>query len=367
MKTMKKISLGLLFLLFAGSVFAQSKFIAASHEAFRYVGRSEFLNPGELSFDWPGFYIQYNFRGKECAVRMNDTGHNYYNVFINDQEAKVIEVKSDTTIVIASGLGTQIHRVLITKRTEGSQGTGTFKGIVLPANGEILAPKDNPARKIEFIGNSITCGYGTEGLSASERWSPATENSYQSYASIVSRAFKADYHLIAHSGQGVIRNYGYKGKVSPLAMPGRYKRVFDENESQVWNFKKWKPDLVVINLGTNDFSTQPYPDKADFMAAYEKLIREILRNYGEVPVFCVVGPMIDEPCFSYVKEMVGDFRSVYQKKNIYFVGIPTYLMNPERDLGSDSHPNYSGQKKMAAHILPVISSVLNWDFDKREL
>jgi hypothetical protein len=103
-----------------------------------------------------------------------------------------------------------------------------------------------------------------------------------------------------------------------------------------------------------------------FKAGYEKLIGEVRKQYGDLPIFCVVGPMTDEPCYSYVKEMVDEFRSVYQKKNVYFVGIPVYLMNPEKDLGSDSHPNYQGQRKMAAHVLPVIASVTGWDFKNTE-
>ncbi|MBL7970849.1 MAG: endoglucanase [Prolixibacteraceae bacterium] len=364
---MRRLCIAIVFLLIYSSGFAQTRLIPASHEAIRYVGRFDFSNPQEVSYDWSGVYIQFRFRGSECAVKMSDTGHNYYNVFIDDQPSKTFDVKSDTTLVIASGLGTQIHRVQIYKRTEGNQGTGTFKGVLIPDNGELLPWKDVPTRKIEFIGNSITCGYGTEGLSKTERWKPSTENNYLSYSSIMARALKADYHIVAHSGLGVVRNYGYKEKVSPSAMPDRFNRVYDEKEQPVWNFKQWKPDAVVINLGTNDFTTKPFPDKDVFKAGYEKLINEVRKQYGELPVFCVVGPMIDEPCFSYVKEMVEDFRTIYQKKNVYFVGIPTYLLNPEKDLGSDSHPNYRGQKKMAAHVLPLVASILDWDYQDSEL
>ncbi len=363
---MSRLFLAIAFLLVCLSSFAQTKFISASHESFRYVGRFDFSNPQEVRYDWSGVYIQFSFRGTECAVKMSDTGHNYYNVFVDDQPSKTIDVKSDTTIVIASNIGTNIHKIRIFKRTEGNQGTGAFKGILISENGEMLEWKDVPTRKIEFIGNSITCGYGTEGLSKSERFKPSTENNYLSYAPIMSRAFKADYHIVAHSGMGVVRNYGYKEKVSPNAMPDRFNRVYDEKELPVWNFSQWKPDVVVINLGTNDFSTKPFPDKAVFKAGYEKLINEVRKQYGEVPVFCIVGPMTDEPCYSYVKEMVEDFRSVNQRKNVYFVGIPPYLMNPEKDLGSDTHPNYSGQRKMAAHVLPVISSILEWEYDGSE-
>ena len=364
---MSRLFFAIAYLLVCLPSFAQTKFIPASHESFRYVGRFDFSNPLEVRYDWSGVYIQFSFRGTECAVKMNDTGHNYYNVFVDDQPSKTIDVKSDTTIVIASNIASQIHKIRIYKRTEGNQGTGSFKGVMISENGEMLPWKDVPTRKIEFIGNSITCGYGTEGLSKSERFKPSTENNYLSYAPIMARAYKADYHIVAHSGMGVVRNYGHKEKVSPKAMPDRFNRVFDEKELPIWNFSQWKPDVVVINLGTNDFSTQPFPDKTVFKAGYEKLINEVKKQYGDVPVFCIVGPMTDEPCYTYVKEMVEDFRSVYQRKNVYFVGIPTYLMNPEKDLGSDTHPNYSGQRKMAAHVLPVISSILKWDYEGKEL
>lgn len=364
---MKQLIFAFSFLLIGLSGLTQTKFIPANHEAFRYVGRFDFSNPQEVRYDWSGVYIQFSFRGTECAVKMSDTGHNYYNVFIDDQPAKTVDVKSDTTLIIGNQLGIQVHKVQIYKRTEGNQGTGIFKGILIPENGEMLSWKDIPSRKIEFIGNSITCGYGTEGLSKSERWHPSTENNYLSYAPIMARAFKADYHIVAHSGMGVVRNYGYKEKVSPVAMPDHFNRVFDEKEQPLWNFNLWKPDVVVINLGTNDFSTQPFPDKEVFKAGYEKLVGEVRKQYGDLPIFCVVGPMIDEPCYSYVKEMVEEFRSVYQKTNVYFVGIPVYLMDPEKDLGSDFHPNYQGQRKMAAHVLPVIASVTGWDFTDGEL
>ena len=365
---MKQFLLILLFIATGIAGYPKSKFIPVNHEYIRYVGRFDFSNPEQVSYDWSGIYIQFNVRSSECSVKMSDTGHNYYNVLIDNQPSKTFDVRSDTTLLLAKGLGEGVHKVQIYKRTEGFGGIGAFKGIELPENGEILPWKDIPKRKIEFIGNSITCGYGTEGLSKDEHFKPETENNYQSYAPIMARAFHADYHIVAHSGEGVVRNYGYKEKASPRGtMPRRFNRVFDEKEQPLWDFKQWKPDMVVINLGTNDFSTQPFPDKEVFIEGYQNLVSEALKRYGEIPVFCVVGPMIDEPCYSYVKEMVEDFRSVHQKKNVYFIGIPGYLTVPDQDLGSDYHPNYKGQLKMASHVLPVIASVTGWDYQPDEL
>jgi len=203
----------ILLLLIGISASTQTKFIPANDKDIRSVGRFDVSNPQGLSFDWTGVYLQFNFKGTECAVKMSDTGHNYYNVLVDELPAKVIDVKSDTTIVIAHKLKNKVHKIQIYKRTEGNQGIGTFKGILISEKGKMMPWNEIPSRKIEFIGNSITCGYGTEGKSKSERWSPATENNYQSYAPIMARAFKADYHIVAHSGMEVVRNYGYKEKV----------------------------------------------------------------------------------------------------------------------------------------------------------
>ena len=347
---------------------AQSKkqFIDATNPAIRYVGRIDFSDKQNPSFDWPGVYIQFQFTGTSCALKMSDTRHDYFQVFVDDLPAKVMKVTSDTVLVIADNLKNKLHQVQIVKRTEGEQGTATFSGVYVDKGATVSAWPVIPKHKIEFIGNSITCGYGVEGKSKSEHFKPETENSYESYAPITSRAFGADYHLVSHSGYGVVRNYGYKEKTSPVPMPAKYDQVYDMKEQPKWNFSSWIPDAVVINLGTNDFSTHPYPDKAVFQRGYENLISRVQKNYPGVPVFCMVGPMTDEPCYSYVKEMVEGFRQVHKVDNVYFVGVPTYLMIPDHDLGSDSHPNYSGQKKMASFLVPVMSSVLGWSYSDAE-
>lgn len=368
----RKAQLSLLFIIavlvhfkaFAGQ--SGEHFINAANPAIRYVGRIDFSDKENPRFDWPGVYIQFQFTGKSCAVKMSDTRHDYFQVLVDDLPAKVMKVTSDTVLVIADNLKNKLHRVEIVKRTEGEQGTATFSGIYLD-KGAAISPWPNlPKHKIQFIGNSITCGYGVEGKSKNEHFKPETENAYESYAPITARAFDADYHLVSHSGYGVVRNYGYKEKTSPEPMPSKYDQVYDLKKQPKWNFSNWVPDAVVINLGTNDFSTHPFPDKAVFQRGYENLILRVQKNYPGVPVFCIVGPMIDEPCYSYVKEMVEAFRQVHQVSNVYFVGVPTYLMIPGHDLGADSHPNYSGQKKTASFLVPVMSSVLGWNYNGDE-
>lgn len=332
----------------------------ATDPAIYIMGRTQVNAGNEVEFDWSGVEIHVKFTGTSCAIKMNDSGKNFYNVFVDQMNARVVEVHSDTILSLATGLKKGQHILKMTKRTEGNQGKGTFKGILLDSKGKLLPVAANFTRKIEFIGNSITCGYGSESKNISDPFRPETENNYKSYAPITARAFNAESHIIAHSGQGVVRNYGYKEPISDYTMPDRFIQVFDTQKEPVWDFSSWKPDLLVINLGTNDYSTQPQPDELAFTGGYKALINTIRNKYGSLPIFCLVGPMTNEPCYSYVKKMVEEFRTKQHDSNVYFIGIPNYLL-AEDDWGA-YHPTYSGQLKMAAHVVPVISSVMGWEY-----
>ena len=150
-------------------------------------------------------------------------------------------------------------------------------------------------------------------------------------------------------------------------MPPRFDRVLDTDSVKKWDFNQWIPDAVVINLGTNDYSTLPHPDKAVFKRQYELLIDKVLEVYGPIPVFCVVGPMTNEPCYSNVKEVVDDYNVIHTSTKIYFAGIPNGLLNNTSDLGSDGHPSYRGQRKTASCLVPLIANVLKWSYQDAEI
>ena len=99
-----------------------------------------------------------------------------------------------------------------------------------------------------------------------------------------------------------------------------------------------------------------------FWRGYKELISKIRYVYGHIPVFCVADPMIDEPCFSYVKEFTLYCRITEQDKQVYFAGLPDNLLNETDDLASDWHPSYKGQLKIAKQLLIPIATAMNWSY-----
>jgi lysophospholipase L1-like esterase len=142
-------------------------------------------------------------------------------------------------------------------------------------------------------------------------------------------------------------------------MPSLYNRTCLHNPALIWDCSKWIPQVVVINLGTNDFSTQPFPDKAVFQEDYTQLINRIQVQYPDVTIFCLCGPMIGEPCGTYIEEVVKQIQQSNNNKRVHYINISRSIMDMS-DWGSDWHPGINGHQKMADIVLPVIREKMNW-------
>ena len=108
-----------------------------------------------------------------------------------------------------------------------------------------------PKRRIEVIGDSISVGYGVDGVNPCTN-TAAVEDNPKTYGALAADALSADYSVIAWSGKGLTRNIADDG--SPL-MPEIYTRYGANDADNSYTFPAASaPDAVVINLGTNDFN-----------------------------------------------------------------------------------------------------------------
>lgn len=357
-------------LLLSLSIQAQSncKRVAASHPHMAYMGRVKIQND-TARYNWPGVAVSARFTGTQLGIGIKGGSRDYFNVYIDDRPAEVIHPPTDTVWYYPEKLSKGTHTLRLVKRTEGDMGMAFFSGLYIGKKDSLLMPAPLSERRILFLGNSITCGYGTEGKDRKERFKPETENCEKSYATILARAFDAQYQLTAHSGLGMVRNYGDKDSLSVnlKPMPPRLHYLFDSDSTELVVTADYIPDAVIINLGTNDFSTRPHPDERSFIRAGENLIAKIKTHYPKAKIFCISGPLTNEPSFTYTKKIVESMRAQLNTSDVVFIGIPGNLLNEDTDLGSDSHPSYQGQIKMARIILPVMSTVLGWDYPLSEI
>lgn len=366
---MKKIILSLLLVLGANlTALCAQEIFSADDSRITYVGRT-WVENHEVSFDWTATYIRFAFKGNQLALKVSDTHKNYYNVWIDKPMAaepdQVIVVHGkDTVITLFAAKKKGQHTVTIQKRTEGEQGTTTIHQVLV--HGELTQAEPLKSRQLEFVGDSYTCGYGSENSVARDPFKPETENSSKTYAAILARYFDADYVAIAHSGMGIARNYNTK--FAGWYMPDRYQQTFDMDSTMAkdWNAKQsnFKPAMTIIYLGANDFSVSMQPKYEAFAKHYNRLLKQIKENYGEDhPILCCTCKS-HEYLFIYVRDMAN----ACGLKNVTYLGCnPALHHDNDTDLGASSHPNYQGHQKLAHVFLPYVATLTGWELQDKPI
>lgn len=337
--------------------------LPANTASVTYVGRTVTNASGEVTFDWVGTYFEFTLAGQSVAMRASDTGESYYNVFVDGRLEKTFLIHSkDTVITIVSNLkGNRAHHIRVQKRSEGEFGCTTIKGFMLGNKSSLDGALPRPSRFIEFIGDSFTVGYGADGTNREQDFSVETENADKTYACILARYFQTDYALIAHSGRGAARNYGDSLTSSRYTMKDAMLNTLNSDSSTRYKFDQYKPDLVIINLGSNDFSTQPIPSQITFEKAYLRIIRQLRDAYGpEVKILCVVSRLAD-PVESYIAEIVERAGDI----NLHHTASLKNVMNNDSDMGAAWHPGVRGQQKMATFLVPYVATVMDWSLEDR--
>lgn len=326
----------------------------------RYTGRFDFSAPLRPRFDWPAVTLEAAFEGTSIAVLLDD-GLNSYNVSLDEGEPFILHTRAgQERYPLAEGLADGRHTVRLVKRTETFYGMPAFLGFELDAGRALLPLPPAPERRLEFIGDSITAGYGVEGESPTCIYSPQTENVELTYAAQTAAQLGAAYHVVAVSGLGVVRNYNSDGSLSPGTMLSYYGRTLANEEAEDWDFAAWVPDAVVINLGTNDFSTTPHPAGELFLTGYTNLIFKVRERYPEAHIFAVAGPLMVGPAEDTIRSVVTQMNETFGDQRVHYVPIENTLALTAVDFGCDWHPNASGQAKIAAQLTPAMTAILGW-------
>lgn len=330
---------------------SRTRLIPADDPSITYVGRFDFTDPAQPRFMYSGCAISAGFTGTSIAVRMSDDSlRNWFSVHIDDQLFKFESSGSSGVYQLARGLPDTTHRITITRRTEWHGGNTTFEGFMIDP-GKSLHPLPRLSRTIEFIGNSVTCGYGNEGESREEHFEYQTENAELAYGALVAKELDANYVAVCRSGIGMYQAYnGDKAFVQP--------KLYDEivaGSTARWNYRDNQPDVVVIELGANDL-VEPL-DSALFVNTYVGFVEKLRGLYPSAEIICAAGPNLPGDTTltfqSYVRAVHSGLSAADPKVHYFYFGVVDAS-------GSDWHPNLGEHRQMADALAPFIRKLKNW-------
>lgn len=325
--------------------------IPANHNSIEYIGRFDFADPSTPVFMYSGCMIKTGFTGTSIAIQLSDDSlRNWYTVKIDDRLFAFKTDKSNGIYQLANNLKDTTHTVEISRRTEWHGGNSRFHGFTIDEGRKTFA-LPRLKRNIEFIGNSLTCGYGILGKNNAEHFTYDTEDSYYTYSALVSRAVNANFIAVCRSGIGMYQSY--EGDTS-FAQPKLYDEITTGSKT-AWDYKNNQPDLVVIELGANDLAEKL--DSIAFAEAYIRFVQKIRSQYATANIICAAGPDLTggsgSKFQSYIRAITNYF--VNKDKRIHYFYFGTTYCN-----GSDWHPNIQEHAQMAAVLLPFVKELMHW-------
>ncbi|NUT51172.1 MAG: hypothetical protein HOV94_28290 [Saccharothrix sp.] len=278
-----------------------------------------------VRFSWPGVYFEGRFRGTGVGVVLDDPAADYEVQVDGAVVATLVTPAAGTHWV--DGLRHGEHTVRLVKRSESPWATSTFGGFVAAPGGVLLAAPEPRARQIEFIGDSHTAGYGN--LSTSRDCTGdqvnRTTDADRAFSALTARRLGADYQLNAFSGRGMVRNYN--GGDPGTDYRTHYDRALLAVADDVWRRPAdWRPQLVVVGLGINDFSTPLNPGEkwstpealvADYRSAYHGFLDKLRARYGRDTMIVLIATQGSDAFVDSVRQIVADrgdtrMRSWYQ-------------------------------------------------------
>jgi hypothetical protein len=350
---------------------AWGAWIPANHPQLRWEGRLRFDADRNAIFDWASVRLHFAFEGPAFSL-YGHLGRNYVDALVDGRRVAVLgratkapslaweglgvrpQASGGTPAYRVQGLGPGKHTVVLSKRTGPQWAEVTVLGLRLEEHSKLLDAPAAPARRLEFVGDSLTVGYGNEGPGLACTELPVYENSSLAWARLCSEALGAEAHLIANSGHGLLRNYGAPGLRSDDAMPSRYNGYLFTDAKGRWDRERYKPHCCVVLLGSNDHSTEPAPTADDFVSAYRAFLGQLRQGRPGLGVVCAY--LAEEPSAARVSRVVKEELAAGHK--VAALALPA--RGKAEDLGCDGHPKLEVHRAWSKLAEATIRKMADW-------
>lgn len=329
--------------------------IQPDNQFLQYSGRIDFDNPLKPEFVFAGTFVKMKYRGTCKGIYLSNHRSyfdNYMGYILDGKQGKfqLIETDEDTCYSLESTdfSDYEIHELMLFKRMDSCH-TVTFEGFEVSEDFELLACEPLPERKIEVFGDSVSCGEVSEAVDCVGKPDPeangAYSNSYYSYSWIAARKLHAELHITSQGGIALLDDTGWFHGPDYIGMETMYDKIRYNTEispSKPWDFRLWKPDIVLLAFGQNDNNPVNHmkddfdgEEARNWRQHYKSFILRLMEVYPGVTVILTTTILNHDRCWDDAIEMVC--REMNHKQVHHFLysnngcGTPGHIRKPEAE------------------------------------
>ena len=266
-------------------------------------------------------------------------------VYVNGQRTMDhIVTAAEETLEVFSSDEEKTVEISIIKLSEALCSIVGIKEIQVTSSCDIESLPEHD-RKIEFIGDSVTCGYGIDDENPTHDFSTATEDVTKTYAYKTAQALNADYSFVSYSGYGIVSGYTPDGPRADSKLVPPIYEILGKTDSNAalsclsagWDFSEFVPDEIVINLGTNDdcYTKGDSAKEEEFISLYVDFLKMIRQDNPGAHVIASLGLMQDN-LYPAIEEAVERYTAETRDENISVL----HFMPQDGSTGyaADMHP-----------------------------
>jgi len=353
----------------------KTQIFKATEKHVKIIGRTHYYND-VLWLALSGGGVEFLFYGRKAVITVKgdaiaSTGNNLARIGISVNGKRVIDDQIDKPLKSYTVFESDSERnvtISVIKLSEAAMSTVGIQEIAVDA-ADGIKPTPPKLHTIEFIGDSITCGYGIDDEYELHSFSTATEDVTKAYAYLTAEQLQADYSMVSYSGYGIITGFTENDqKLTTHLIPDYYEKV-GKSEGEFedillpqeirWDFNKFVPDLIVINLGTNDdsYTKDDVGKQTEYAQEYVEFLKMVRLNNPNTPILCTLGIMGDR-LYPYVEQAVKNYSQETGDSNITSMKFDVQL---EADgYAADFHPSQVTHRKAAQKLTSQIRGLLKW-------
>jgi lysophospholipase L1-like esterase len=316
-------------------------------------GRVDTSDAERPRFAWSGSGFEARFEGTGLTVTLENEDAFVFKAVIDGVPQPAFAVSAGRgSRTLAASLPMGVHTVALYRQTEGIMGSSWL--LEARAEGGVLrAPGARSGRRVEVVGDSISCGYGNLGASSACQYSYGTESHWDAYAAVAARALDASLSTIAISGYGMQR--AFDGADNTL--PPFYDRSVASDPAARWQ-SPFHPQVVLIHLGTNDFALGD-PGRA-YVSAYGDFVARVRAAHPEALIVCAMGPMLSGEELRRQRAYLQEVADARREAGDLRVALLEFDEQGAADLGCDHHPNAAKHARMGEQLATFLRAQLGW-------
>lgn len=365
------------------------------------LGRNGESSDGALALFWTASGFSVNYTGGELWAELEGDWSNaepWASVWIDDyQVSRFIVQKGKNNYCIFRGLAAGAeHKIALLKETQAmssdSEQMILVHSLKVPDSiyeenksciEKLFIEHKAPSLKLEFIGDSVTTGEGLAGNKIEMDWITGWMALKDNYAILTSKKLNAELRVFSQCGWGVTSSWdndrncvipNFYEKVCGLVFGKRNESFGAQND---FDFSSYRPDYIIVNLGTNDWGAFNSPARKNPQTGEEwkyhldknkKPVKEDLKHFTDGvysfleklrkcnPTSKIIWAygMVSYDLGNSIKMTVARFAKEQKDLNVHFIKLPAMSEESEDEKGSRGHPgpatHFKAYKKIVKEI-----------------